>query len=504
MASLEELAAQLQVFQNELQESRRREEDLNARLVSLQSQGSMQAALEEMVSTQKAILEAAKRPEKKLTLIDNRGLAKPSNFDGTADFLQWKIRLEAFVSSVHADLEKAMQWAEDEADPISNASMSAEFGQTNPAQEYIEDLETKDAQLYAVLQTLCEKEAFALVRGAGKGHGMEAWRRLCKRFDPSTGGRRRALLKGVLTPQKCNRVEELSAAVENWEDQVRQYENRRKPDGSRPTLDEDIKISILESICPTEVERHLQLNQARFSDYQEVRKELSAYLETRIGLKLKAGGSFDSNGPQPMDIGAFGDSKKKVTCHNCGKQGHMKADCWAPGGGKASTPGKGGKPGKSGGKGSKGSQKGGKPGQPKGSKGKSKDGSKGKKGQKGKGKGKAMGNVEAEKEPEAEEQAGTWDASGWEDSGTWDESWNEASGSNLEGNYLSLGAFHMGSSSKLDRLRAHAMRAQSRELVETIRNLPRDTAAALGDSGYPAAVESTYGDSVSPSLMDRL
>ena len=68
MASLEELAAQLQVFQNELQESRRREEDLNARLVSLQSQGSMQAALEEMVSTQKAILEAAKRPEKKLIL----------------------------------------------------------------------------------------------------------------------------------------------------------------------------------------------------------------------------------------------------------------------------------------------------------------------------------------------------------------------------------------------------------------------------------------------------
>ena len=95
-----------------------------------------------------------------------------------------------------------------------------------------------------------------------------------------------------------------------------------------------------------------------------------------------------------------------------------------------------------------------------------------------------MGNVEAEKEPEAEEQAGTWDASGWENDGTWDESWNEASGSNLEGNYLSLGAFRMGSSSKLDRLRAHAMRAQSRELVETIRNLPRDTAAALGDSGY--------------------
>jgi hypothetical protein len=76
------------------------------------------------------------------------------------------------------------------------------------------------------------------------------------------------------------------AVQRNWEDQARQYENRRKAHGSRPTLDADIKISILESICPVEVERHLQLNQARFADYQEVRKDLSTYLETRIARQF--------------------------------------------------------------------------------------------------------------------------------------------------------------------------------------------------------------------------
>ncbi|CAK9035105.1 unnamed protein product [Durusdinium trenchii] len=228
----------------------------------------MQTALQEMVSTQKAILEASKKPDKKLTLVDNRGLAKPSNFDGNSDFLQWKIRLESFVESVHGDFGQAMAWAEDETDPISNASdsMKAEFGEETPEQETIPDLESKDAQLYAVLQTLCEKEAFTLVRSAGKGKGLEAWRRLCKRFDPSTGGRRRALLRSVLNPNRCNKVEELSAAVENWEDQV---------------------------------ERHLQLNQARFADYFEVRKELSTYLETRIGLKLKSGGGHSSSDYSP-------------------------------------------------------------------------------------------------------------------------------------------------------------------------------------------------------------
>ena len=68
---------------------------------------------------------------------------------------------------------------------------------------------------------------------------------------------------------------------------MRLYENRRKTDGSRPTIDEDTKIAILESICPPEVEKHVQMNQARFADRTEVRKELSTCLETQVGLKLK-------------------------------------------------------------------------------------------------------------------------------------------------------------------------------------------------------------------------
>jgi len=256
----------------ELQE---RGDDLNTRLQAVQA---ARTVLEELVNMQKAILEASKKPDRKLTLVENRGLAKPNNYDGSADFLQWKIRLEAFVESVHDDFEKAMVWARDEAHPISTSSMTAEFGAVNPAQETGPDLEAKDAQLYAVLQTFCEKEAFTLVRSSGKGKGLEAWRRLRKRYDPSTGGRRRALLRSVLSPSRCSKVEEHCSA--------RQYENRRKADGSRPTLDADIKISILASICPVEVERHLQLNQARFADYQEVRKDLSTYLETHIARQF--------------------------------------------------------------------------------------------------------------------------------------------------------------------------------------------------------------------------
>ena len=81
-----------------------------------------------MVNTQRAILDATKRGDRKITLVDTKGLAKPNTYDGSTDFLQWKIRFEAFVTSVHDDMEDPMNWAEEEADPILHADKVAQFG----------------------------------------------------------------------------------------------------------------------------------------------------------------------------------------------------------------------------------------------------------------------------------------------------------------------------------------------------------------------------------------
>ena len=248
----------------------------------------------------------------------------------------------------------------------------------NPTHQTIEDVEEISGQLYAILQTLCEKEAFQVVRSAGKSQGLEAWRKLNRRFDPSTGGRRGAMLRAILSPQKCTKLDHLWAAVETWEENVRQYEQRRRSDGTRQQLDSEIKVSILEQLCPVEIERHLQLNRSRYSDYADVRAELVMFLETRLGHRLKLGdasGAHSASGGDPMDVGSFskggkkgkgkkgkGDGKKgspkgksgkgsgqtdnkgkgsgsgsKETrvCHNCNKIGHLKKDCWAAGGGAA-------------------------------------------------------------------------------------------------------------------------------------------------------------------------
>eukprot|EP00971_Amphidinium_carterae_P051116 1006543-Amphidinium_carterae.1 len=49
---------------------------------------------------------------------------------------------------------------------------------------------------------LTEGEAFDIVLGSASC-GAEALRKLIRRFDPSSGGRRRVMLKQILTPQRA-------------------------------------------------------------------------------------------------------------------------------------------------------------------------------------------------------------------------------------------------------------------------------------------------------------
>ena len=62
-------------------------------------------------------------------------------------------------------------------------------------------------QLYTVLMTLVEGESFDILVGSGSGDGLEAWRRLHKRWDPLTTGRARGLLREILSPGRAKLVE---------------------------------------------------------------------------------------------------------------------------------------------------------------------------------------------------------------------------------------------------------------------------------------------------------
>ena len=191
---------------------------------------------------------------------------------------------------------------------------SATVAEANAATEVVmppDTLRMLADQLYTVLMTLVEGESFDILVGSGSGEGLEAWRRLHKRWDPLTTGRARGLLREILSPGRAKLVE-LQGAVERLEDLMRRYTQRRDArNGQRHTLAEDIRMAALEALLPEELERHCQLQRSRLDTYQKLREEVVLYAEARgyVAPKLGQVSKAREDRDDPMDVGGFGQWK---------------------------------------------------------------------------------------------------------------------------------------------------------------------------------------------------
>ena len=94
---------------------------------------------------------------------------------------------------------------------------------------------------------------------------LEAWRRLQKRYDPSTGGRKRNLRRTIISPGRCSLLE-LQAGIERWESSVSRHEEKMKD-----KLDDEIKLAGLVSLVKEELEKHWILNSNRLRTFDDAR-----------------------------------------------------------------------------------------------------------------------------------------------------------------------------------------------------------------------------------------
>eukprot|EP00971_Amphidinium_carterae_P023597 465501-Amphidinium_carterae.1 len=84
--------------------------------------------------------------------------------------------------------------------------------------------------------------------------GLDPWRRLSRRFDCSSTGRKRTMLNNVLQPGSFE-DKNLRQAIEQHERLVQDFEQRRSSADGNPKqllqLDEDIRIRILQEMIRT-------------------------------------------------------------------------------------------------------------------------------------------------------------------------------------------------------------------------------------------------------------
>ena len=147
----------------------------------------------------------------------------------------------------------------------------------------MQNLEFVLQQMHTALTALTSYEANDTVANSRK-NPLEPWRRLQKRCDPTTGGRKRNLLGTSISPGRCSLLE-LQAGTERWESHVSHYEKKMKDDD----------------------ERHLILNSNRLRTFEDARLEVATYVEAKFGLRIRCSKPSDTGSrghSDPMDVDA--------------------------------------------------------------------------------------------------------------------------------------------------------------------------------------------------------
>ena len=102
----------------------------------------------------------------------------------------------------------------------------------------------------------------------------------CRNCDPTTSGKKRKLLRTIISPGKCSLLE-LHAGFERWESYLSQNEKKLKEKLG------GIKIVGLEALAPEEPEKHVILNTNGLRTFEDARLEIVTYVEAKFRLRIR-------------------------------------------------------------------------------------------------------------------------------------------------------------------------------------------------------------------------
>ena len=156
-----------------------------------------------------------------------------------------------FFAGLIKESEMMLERASEQSTEISTELINRKFLPSATNQERgVQNLEFILQQMHTMLMDFTNDEANDIVANSRK-NPLEAWRRLQKRYDPTTGGRKRNLLRTIISPRRCSLLE-FQARIEHWESVLSQCEKMLKNG-----MNDEIKLGGLEASVPQDLERHL-------------------------------------------------------------------------------------------------------------------------------------------------------------------------------------------------------------------------------------------------------
>jgi len=281
------------------------------------------------------------------TTVDEKHYRKLGVFGGE----HWKDWSFQFRSSTRASSGEAydiLNWAEKETGEISDFSEMDNMIDEDVA-------ERLSGELFNVISTTVKGEPLQLLHNCDF-NGAEAWRRLSKRYSPSTPLRAMQLMIQVVNPGKSKNLKDIQSHIDRWEARVLALERDFKEKvGSK------MKAAILISMLPTELQNALIQQADKYEEYGPTKEKIISIVEAKIAMKspddmdvdwlAKENEAWYGNQENDEEIDWLGKGGG-IQCHRCGGLGHISKNCGSPEPAKGKAKGQG-KNGKGDGKGGK-------------------------------------------------------------------------------------------------------------------------------------------------------
>ena len=143
--------------------------------------------------------------------MEPKGLQKPKDFNNSeGQWSEFSFKYENWLMGFLPGVKPYLRWAETMTGPI----LSYIGAPTSLSDHEIAQL---SKQVYITLAQLLSDESHTILRNGHDENGLDAWRRLVKRWDPKTIGRSRNAYLKIAQPGSAKTLEQASAMLEKWE-----------------------------------------------------------------------------------------------------------------------------------------------------------------------------------------------------------------------------------------------------------------------------------------------
>mgnify|MGYP002811089245 CR=1 FL=1 len=167
--------------------------------------------------------------------------------------------------------------------------------------------------LYHFLVQTVDGRALQLIHLVQRGNGLEAWRVLCREYQPAVGGRFANMLRNILNPKQWQSSVDFRESLISWDNPVLELELEQN---SSEKISEALKIAIILEHAPTRIAESLRLSGPDVRDnYPAMRDAMRClYESTReySSTQTYTASLINGNETTPMDVSAvfYGKGKK--------------------------------------------------------------------------------------------------------------------------------------------------------------------------------------------------